>query len=121
MIFAYLVFASISPGRLGFALPIWEVTEAGKGPYLRGKSIKEGATQQEQVIALIQLRHTPDINSAESKLMGILINSNQNLPYMIWIDTNEPKTEQKITKGFQFFSDKPKPDLFKLCYIWILK
>lgn len=53
--------------------------------------------------------------------MGILINSNQNLPYMIWIDTNEPKTEQKITKGFQFFSDKPKPDLFKLCYIWILK
>lgn len=52
--------------------------------------------------------------------MGILINSNQNLPYIIWIDTNGPKTEQKLTKGFQLFSDKPKSDLFKLRYIWIL-
>lgn len=76
--------------------------------------------QQEQVIALIQLTHTPDINSAELKLMGILINSNQNLSYIIWIDTNGLKSELRLTKVFQFFSDKPKPDLFKLCYIWIL-
>lgn len=76
--------------------------------------------QQEQVIALIQVTHTPDINSAEFKLMGILINSNQNLPYIIWIDIDGLKTEMRLTKGFRFFSDKPKPDLFQLCAIWIL-
>lgn len=76
--------------------------------------------QQEQVIALIQLTHTPDINSAELKLMGILINSNQNLSYSIWFDTDGLKTKARLTKGLQLFSDKPKSDLFKLCYIWIL-
>lgn len=48
--------------------------------------------QQEQVIAFIQLTRTPDINSAELKLTGILINSNQNLAYIIWIDSNGLKS-----------------------------
>lgn len=52
--------------------------------------------------------------------MGILINSNQNLSYSIWFDTDRLKTKARLTKGLQLFSDKPKSDLFKLCYIWIL-
>ena len=52
--------------------------------------------------------------------MGILINNIQNLSYIIWIDTDELKIEARLSKGLQSFSDKPEPDLFKLCYVQIL-
>lgn len=51
-----------------FAFPIWQVPAAQKAQRpLRGKFIKEGATQQQQVIALIQLADTADINPVELK------------------------------------------------------
>jgi len=52
--------------------------------------------------------------------MRILISKTQNLSDVIWTDTDELKTEARLTKGLQSFSDKPESDLFHLCYVLLL-